>query len=415
MKTLLIHIFKYIICFIFFQSSCSAQEYDLTLVGRVANADGLCRIPITLIDLLKNDLKINHIQTYGNINTSEVKDDVKAVLCNPDKTPGKVSMLVDGLWSINHPTYTLMPESHIKIAYSMWEGNRIPQEWVKILNQHFDAVAVPDSFLVDCYRDSGVTIPIFELPLCLNLDDFLATPQPSRPRSPFVFGCSASGLYHKNQILFIQAFAEEFGDNPDIVLRLSCRGIHPEILTSWKELVQKYGCSNIFFNVGVLDNAQYIETMNNLDCYVNISKGEGFSIGPREALALGIPCILTNNSAQKTICRNGIVRSVISEIPEPPSVDYSPFGDENICTFFNCRLEDVKEALRDVYDYYDIYLKHAKMGPHWVSQYRMQNLKAKYLNLIKPQHVILGSKNEITNDYLMTTSTELYNKYINLR
>ena len=407
--------FKSIICFFCVLSSCSAGEYDLTLVGRVANADGLCRIPINLIDMLKNELKINHIQTCGDINTKEVRNDIKALICNPDKTPGKVSIVVDGLWSIHCPTYSYVPESLIKIAYSMWEGNRIPQEWVKILNRHFDAVAVPDSFLTDCYRDSGVTIPIFELPLCLNLDDFLATPQPSRPRSPFVFGCSASGLHHKNQILLIKAFAEEFGDTPDVVLRLSCRGIRPEILNSWKELVQVYGCSNIFFNVGILDNAKYLETMVNLDCYVNISKGEGFSIGPREALALGIPCILSNNSAQKTICRNGLVRSVVSDIPEPPSSDYNSFGNGNIGTFFNCRLEDVKEALRDVYDYYDIYLEHAKMGPNWVSQYRLQNLKAKYLNLIKPHHVILGSKNEITNDYLMTTSKELYNKYINLR
>lgn len=395
----------------FVQFACCSQEYDLTIVGRVINADGLCRIPITLIDMLKDDLNINHIQTYGEINTSDVKDEVKKVLCNPDKTPGKISLLVDGLWAIDYPTYTFVPESKIKIAYSMWESNRIPQKWVRILNQNFDAVVVPDSFLIDCYKDSGVTIPIFELPLCLYLDDFLTKPQPSRPRSPFVFGCTASGAPHKNQILLIQAFAEEFGDSNDVVLRLSSRGVFPEILNSWNQLIQTYSCSNIFINISVMNNTQYIDSMSSLDCYVNISMGEGFSIGPREALALGIPCILSNNSAQKTICRNGLVRSVLSEIPESPSAEYSPFGNENIGTFFNCKLEDVKHALRDVYNYYDIYLEQAKKGPEWVLQYSMENLKAKYQNLIKPKCVILGSKNEITDDYLMTSSEELYNKF----
>lgn len=405
---------KWVIAFICILFTCKAQEYDLTVIGRVHNADGLCRIPITLIDMLKDELKINHISPFHFPTTfQDLNDSVKKVLLNPDKKPGKVSLLVDGLWSTNSATYSFVPDSHIKIAYSMFESNSIPPMWVKILNQHFDAVVVPDSFLVDTYRTSGVTIPIFLLPICLNLDAFLSHEEISRPRYPFVFGCTASGLHHKNQILLIQAFAEEFGNSPDIALRLSCRGVNPEVLNSWKDLVKKYGCTNIFFNVGILNNDQYVENMASLDCYVNISKGEGFSIGPREALALEIPCILTNNSAQKTICRSGLVKAIESEISEPPSSDYHFFG-ENIGTFSNCHLEDVKEALQTVYYHYDTYRDLARMGPNWTAQYQMQNLKSKYLNLIKPKKVILGTKNEITNDYLMTSSEKLYLKYAGL-
>ncbi len=404
-------------CVFFFFSvlfSCHAQEYDLTIVGRVINADGLCRIPITLIDMFNNDLKINHVQPFNfPIDTNEINEEVMNVLFDPDKTPGKVSLIVDGLWSINHATYTFVPQSKIKIAYSMFESNSIPKPWVEILNTNFDAVVVPDLYLVDSYRNAGVVIPIFELPICLNLSNFLAKERTVRPRNPFVFGCTASGLQHKNQILLIQAFAEEFGNQPNIVLRLSCRGIGAKTLEKWNNLVQTYGCNNIFFNVGVLDNNQYTEFMNSLDCYVNISKGEGFSIGPREALSLGIPSIISNNSAQKTICRNGLVRQVTSEIEEPPSSDYIYFGD-NIGSFFNCRIEDVQEALRDVYDNYDIYLHHAQNGPAWASQYCAHNLKQKYINLIKPKKIILGNKNEITEDYLMTISEDLYYKYNSL-
>ena len=139
-----------------------------------------------------------------------------------------------------------------------------------------------------------------------------------------------------------------------------------------------------------------------------------FPIGPREALALGIPCILSNNSAQKTICRSGLIRSVPSDIPAPPPTDCDwagAFGNEALGFYSDCSLEDVKNALRDVYNYYDIYLKQAKNGPEWVSQYSLQRIKNKYLNLIKPTCVILGNKNEITDDCLMTNSEKLYNKY----
>jgi hypothetical protein len=35
----------------------------------------------------------------------------------------------------------------------------------------------------------------------------------------------------------------------------------------------------------------------------------------------------------------------------------------------------------------------------------------KYRNLVKPRSVILGNRNEITDDYLMTDSPALFNKY----
>lgn len=79
--------------------------------------------------------------------------------------------------------------------------------------------------------------------------------------------------------------------------------------------------------------------------------------------------------------------------------------------YSDCSLEDIKNALWDVYNYYDIYLKQAQDGPEWVSQYCLQKIKNKYLSLIKPTCVLLGDKNVITEDYLMTTSEKLYKKY----
>ena len=68
--------------------------------------------------------------------------------------------------------------------------------------------------------------------------------------------------------------------------------------------------------------------------------------------------------------------------------------------------------MRDVYENYDYYCKKAAKGRDWVRQYLGENLKAKYVSLLKPKKVILGFRNEATNDYLVTDSVELYNKYM---
>ena len=61
-------------------------------------------------------------------------------------------------------------KEQIFIAYSMFESTSIPRIWVKKLNQEFDMVVVPDPYLIEVYKNSGVTVPIFFVPLGVDLD-----------------------------------------------------------------------------------------------------------------------------------------------------------------------------------------------------------------------------------------------------
>lgn len=89
--------------------------------------------------------------------------------------------------------------------------------------------------------------------------------------------------------------------------------------------------------------------------------------------------------------------------------------DRNVGYEFNCEVQDVQKALRDVYENYQIYLEKAQEARKWVKQFRWLELQNKYVNLVKPKKVILGDRNEITDDYLMTDSKALYYKYLNLK
>lgn len=388
----------------------SARTFDLTVVGSINHADGIGRQSIGLIDLLKDDLEINFISTSNskkNINTRDVDKKLQAILFNDDETPGTVSILEDPLWYVRRPIYQKVPPSRIKIAYSMLESSEIPPEWTQILNENFDAVVVPDLFLVEVYKNCGVTIPIFELPLGIYIDDFLKSPRKLQSNKPFIFGNTVSCDPRKNHALLLKAFAEEFGNSKDVVLKLNSRN---PISKDHQKLLKTLNASNIFWTSKTLNHAEYVEFFKTLDCYVNISKGEGFSICPREAFALEIPCILSNNSAQITLCNTGIARAVPSEIKEPAIYQYL-FGPQTVGFYSNCAIDEVRLALRDVYENYQIYLQKAQNGSKWVKQYRWKNLKMKYLNLIKPKLVKLGDRNEITDNYFMTNSIQLYEKY----
>lgn len=401
--------------FLSLSSACKAEynktSYDLTLVGLAQFADGLGRLSISIMDCLKDKLSINFISTHKRSSKKDIPEDILNIINNPDKAPGRVALLTFQPWSRSAMYVDAMPESPIKIAYSMLEGTRIPAQWVTIFNKQFDAVVVPDNYYVDVYKKSGVQIPIFVIPCPLYLDDFLkTTPKINKDyyKKVFTFGCSANFIPAKNFTLLIKAFAQSFGNNPNFKLVLHGRYAHQETLQEIYNLIHFYKLDNVEVVKKMISQEEYINFLDNIDAYVLFSKGEGFSITPREALARGIPCIISNNTAHKTICNTGFVRPVNSYIKTPAV--YSNLTGK--CGYnFDSNLQDACDALKEVYQHYHIYKKRALSGRQWVKQYRHKNLKARYYTLIKPRKVILADANIITDDCLVTNSRILYEKY----
>lgn len=386
------------------------EGIDLTVIGTMNYLEGEGRISIGLIDLLKDDFSLNFIPV-NKFSLLNLTNEVRNIATNPDKTPGSVCILTSTpSWSSNlEEMKQTLPKSDIKIAYAMFESTRVPAEWVKFFNDNFDAIVVPDPCLVEYYKNSGTVLPIFVLPLGMYLDEFLNKPSPISPHNPFTFGISAAGICRKNVPLAIRAFAEEFGNSKDVILKIHDRFGIP----IYQDLIRNVNISNIIINLKALNQKEYFDLMLSYDCYINISKSEGYSCCPREFLALGIPCILSNNTAHQTLCKTNYVKSVPSLIVEPAdygdgtsSMIRSDWGNQ-----FNCDIMDVRAALREVYKNYAYYLGQAKLGKKWVSKYSWSNLKSKYSNLVKPKLVIYGNKNIISDNYLMTDNLGLYKKY----
>lgn len=386
---------------------------DLTIVGFIMPETGLGKIPITILETLDSRVSSNFIMSFDCPIYEKLSTRVKRTLQNPDHSAGKVALLTATLWDIDRCHSALVPqESIVKLAYSMFETSRIPDMWVKILNKNFDAVVVPDPFLVRVYEKSGVRIPIFVLPIPMMLAPYLAHPVHSKSASkPFVFGDTSA---NKNPGILVEAFAKAFGNSSDVRLIMKAGGIFPETRETIDRIIDQFGLTNVIIEEGHFSLAEYIQRLSSFDCYVNLSRGEGFSFIPREALALGVPVIISNNTASKTICKSGCVRGVPCRKTGPCHFFYRLlFGDEDCGEQFDCEVDDVVAALRDVYDNYNKYIKKARQGRKWVNQYDCRNttLRGLYYTLVKPNLVLLGGKNEIKNGRLVTNSPKLLQKY----
>lgn len=295
----------------------------------------------------------------------------------------------------------------INIAYMAWESTVLTSHFVNLFNK-FDAIIVPDQFLVDVFKSSGVKKPVFVMPLTLDLAPFFAAPIKQEPHKIFTFGCTAAFVERKNMLFLLTAFNKAFGNNPRV--RLIIHGNQDFECNRLKliDYVKQAQLRNVIIDKSNFDTQQLINFYQSLDCYILLSKGEGFSITPREAMSLGIPCILSNNTGHKIICSTNLVVAITSNLVEP--VNTKQTGSYGY--WFNSNFNQTVNALYDMYHHYEKHLHFANQRREWTRQYLPENLMPLYGTLINPQQVTLGTRNKIINGSIETASQALYKKYM---
>jgi len=384
---------------------------DLTVMGFANMHDGIGRQSVEIIDSLQKDVSISFYETQKS-NMTDVPLSVQSILQKGSHQLGKIILYEDIITPFSHvffhKHFDLNKKDQIRLAYSMVESSEVQKRWVNNLNIYFDAVIVPDPFLVDVYKNSGVIIPIFVLPLGLNLTKFLEKPLKTKNNTPFVFANFSACILRKNHSTLIDAFYQAFGNNSEVRLWINCRASEGNLFQDLQAKVASLGVTNILLTKNCYNNEDYLKNFEQIDCYVSLSKAEGFSIQPREAMALGIPCIVSDNTAQTTICKSNLVKTVSCPIKEPAY--YEIFRD--VFGFqYSVELEEASKALKAVYENYDAHLKLAEQSRLWAAQYDYSTLHSLYKSLIHPTLVLLGEDNRIEQDHLITNSPKLYEKY----
>jgi glycosyltransferase involved in cell wall biosynthesis len=387
---------------------------DIAIHGPIVMADGIGRQTVELAKVLTKRHKVQI--TSGHVRKNDVPPEILKIVKTKYKQPARIVIIEESLWGPGNPIDRFFPnlgsKDQIRFAYSMLESTQIIAEWVIMINLYFDAVIVPDAFLVDAYRNSGVTVPVFHIPLGIDIQDFLQTPlKEPKTKGPLVFACLASGIERKNHKLMIQAFAKALGNNENALLFINCRLTEPATRAEIINEIQEQNCSNIKYTEICFKKDAYLKFFRSVDCLINLSKGEGFAIQPREAMALGIPVILSDNTAQSTICKSGLVKAVPSSISEPRYYYGRQIKDGEQ---YNCSLDEAVEAIQDVYLNYAQYASKGALMREWASKYDYKNLEPLYESLVAPKKIMLGDVNEITEECIVTDSKVLYDKYANL-
>lgn len=231
---------------------------------------------------------------------------------------------------------------------SMWEGNSLPSPWIKSFNR-FSNIFVPSEFVGKVLADSGVGRNIFVLPLGIDTNLYQTKERNMPTERPFRFFSLGKMEPRKNVSTLVRAFQDEFvNDNVELWIKTRERFIPSDVVKAAKsdkriKIIEK-----------TLSEEELVSLYYNTDCFVYPSRGEGFSFPPRNAIATGMPTIVTGWSA---------LNEIEGAIKVPPS-GFSPmapcgfsFGEEKGILMADITPNTLGLIMRDVYNRYDGYAK----------------------------------------------------------
>jgi hypothetical protein len=400
-------------------SSGSIKYFDsptVVIVGRFEKNTGIGAHSLAFLNYLYDDFNCKLIDTrphdsrWGEIDEKFSKLKVEHIEADQVDIAIYTDVFSNSLLDEN---YKKVPNAKIKIAYLVFDSTRLPSWWSDLLNSNFDAVITPSKWGKKMIEHSNVSLPVFHVPLFLDLSIFDPSSLPKNFKNKFRFGSVASFSHRKNVKQLVKCFIDCFGNSNDIELvihsPLNFGVVYNEVL----DIIKQRNVSNIIISHENLSEHDYVALMDSFDVYVLISKGECYSITPRQALALGKPAIISAGHAHDEIIESGLFTSVNVAGYEPAY--YEAFDNQAIGLQCYYNDDDIRNALKTNYLNYKKKIEDKQKRIEYAQSFCNESLKHFYTNLVLPRDVFLENSNEVIKEGIIVNSGALYRKYADIK
>lgn len=328
--------------------SCDSPE--ICIIGRSDFTSGIGAVAYAACELLSRYFPVAFYSTSPGDDAQFIKlPNGRMVPICTSLENYKVFFYTEVLWNGEYDVnYTKLPQHGLRIAHVAYDSDQFPAKWAEVLNNHFDVAYFSSGHLEAVARSSGIKIPVGTLPIGLDTEALLIRPFSER-REKIRFGSVAAYHPRKGVDILVDAFIQEFGDSDDVELVLHSNIAMGDVYQNVQRAVQRNDAKNITLSNSNLGHAEKNALIESLDVFVNCSRGEGYSIGPREALALGKVLVLSDIGPHRDLF--GVPGSfdipvTIAFPARYPEIDNQIFGRQ-----YSPTVADTRSALRRAYDY----------------------------------------------------------------
>jgi len=203
----------------------------------------------------------------------------------------------------HYPLHVPDQRGDVCLALFFWEESRVPQPTIAQLNAGFDAVLAPTRFVAAALERSGLEIPVHVVGLAPDLEPFLQLERaPVRDVTRFVH--VSSGFPRKGIDVLLRAYAAAFrrGDPVELVIK-TFPNPHNQTanqLASLRALVPDMAPVRLI--EADLPRAELLDLYRHASAMVLPARGEGFNLPAAEAMAAGVPVIVSAIGGHADFC-----------------------------------------------------------------------------------------------------------------
>jgi FkbM family methyltransferase len=293
-----------------------SSSMKVTVTGHVNGSYSLAAINRTLARALDEarpgDIRLAPIEGVPTTDVSGLpareRAKIEALVARP-KPEGAPHVII----SQHYPVFVPTERADLTLAYFFWEESVIPLETIAGLNANFRAVLAPTVFVAKTLIDSGLSIPVRVVGFAPRLDAFEAIAAARRPVGgrPFTFLHVSSGFPRKGIDALLQAYGRAFrsGDAVNLVVKVfpNPRNTIARQIAAWQAADED--APPITLIDRDTSDEEVLDLYRNADVVVLPTRGEGFNLPAAEAMAAGLPLIVTGYSGHLDFC-NETVRLV---------------------------------------------------------------------------------------------------------
>lgn len=259
----------------------------------------------------------------------------------------------------------------IRFAYLIHEGSKLPEHYPK-MSEMVDGILVPSKATKNLAKWNGVKKNIYVVPEGVDPDFYYPNDKKEKEKTDtftFLFVGSWIGelVDRKGAGLVIKAFHEEFKEEENVELNLKLSTFWAPKFDAKKSILHIIGMEDnrIKFNQEALKPQEVRELYWNSDCFVLPTQGEAFGLTICEAMACGLPVIVTDD---RNSGHMDYTKDYVTYVKWEKLVNGDPrfFHPEN--TFPLPDVEDLKKKMREVYENYKEKKEKALEGSKFVRE-----------------------------------------------